>query len=87
MSSWSPLFVQSGAPVRRVVGGVRSVLWPGAAAITDGTTWTNVYVGWGLKRGHAAQIAQPAEILPAPAVLLERNDLPPPPPKPEQQEE
>jgi hypothetical protein len=78
--------VQSGAPVRHVVGGVRSVAWPGAAAITDGAAWTNVYVGWGHKRGHTARIAEPAEILPTPVVLHERNDLPLPPPPQEQEE-
>lgn len=33
------------------VAGVRSNLWPGAAAVASGAAFTNVYVGWGVKTG------------------------------------
>lgn len=31
------------------VAGMRSNLWPGAAAVASGSAFTNVYVGWGIK--------------------------------------
>ena len=31
------------------VAGVRSNLWPGAAAVAFGAAFTNVYVGWAVK--------------------------------------
>ena len=31
------------------VAGMRSNLWPGAAAVASGPAFTNVYVGWGIK--------------------------------------
>ena len=31
------------------VAGMRSNLWPGAAAVASGAAFTNVYVGWGIK--------------------------------------
>ena len=50
------------------VAGVRSNLWPGAAAVASGAAFTNVYVGWGVKTG-------PFLPLPPPPVAQEYDQV------------
>ena len=87
MRAWRPFTSSSSRTVKNQIMGIRSVVWPGAIAMTDGNVWCNAYVGWGLKRG------APAVPPPPPGLQVERspphecNDLPPPPPPPEEEEE
>ena len=50
------------------VAGMRSNLWPGAAAVASGAAFTNVYVGWGVKTG-------PFLPLPPPPVAQEYDQV------------
>ena len=50
------------------VAGLRSNLWPGAAAVASGAAFTNVYVGWGVKTG-------PFLPLPPPPVAQEYDQV------------
>lgn len=86
--AWRPITSTASHTLRNKAAGVQSLQWPGASAVTDGSNWMNVYVGWGLKRGtlSAAQAAcavmQSQQDLPT-----ESKQLPPPPPKEEEGEE
>eukprot|EP00892_Ulva_mutabilis_P000881 jgi/Ulvmu1/10794/UM069_0028.1 len=86
-AAWAPFTSSCSRTVQHQVAGVRSVLWPGAHAVSDGKTWANVYVGWGVKRG-AGSAAVAACVMQADPVLpTERTELPPPPAKEDAEEE
>lgn len=87
MPAWASVMSSCSRTVQHQVAGVRSVTWPGALAVTDGKTWTNVYVGWGVKRcaGNAAMAE--CVMRTEPVLPTERNELPPPPEKEDGEEE
>lgn len=87
MPAWVPITSRSSCPVNNSVAGVKSVAWPGALAVTDGTVWANVYVGWGVKRGARAGVPQPPAMQAVEHTAKEDDSLPPPPPPPEAEEE
>ena len=87
MAAWLPVVSRSSCPVNASVVGVKSVAWPGALAVTDGTMWANVYVGWGIKRGARAGAPQPPAMQDVEHTAKEDDSLPPPPLAPEAEEE
>jgi hypothetical protein len=94
VQAWRPVTSTKSHNLRNKAAGIESVRWPGAVAITDGSSWMNVYVGWGLKRTVGANSSRAAESAPVCAVMqplqplpAESTQLPPPPVKEEEAEE
>ena len=91
MRSWRPVTSTKSHNLRNQAAGIQSVRWPGAVAITDGSSWMNVYVGWGLKRTAAtnSSLATPAYpvMKPQQAPPTESKQLPPAPIKEAEEEE
>ena len=56
-AAWTALVSSTSKFTKGQVVGVRSVVWPGAAAVTCGGAATNIYVGWGIK--NAAYVPPP----------------------------
>lgn len=90
MRAWRPAMSTKSRNLRNKTAGVQSVRWPGAVAVTDGTSWMNVYVGWGLKRSESSAKSRTQ----ACAVMQleqeppkENSQLPPAPVKEEEGEE
>jgi Radial spokehead-like protein len=86
MHAWAPVTSASSRAVKHQVCGVRSLLWPGAVAVTNGIAWSNVYVGWGMKRADVNRALKPPPMMCAIAPPSEQDALPPPPPEPEAEE-
>lgn len=80
MHAWAPLYSSCSRTLPHRVAGVRSVAWPGAVAIAldGGKSWANMYVGWGIKRGGAAQLPAPPAMAAEAPPPQECDDLPPP---------
>lgn len=87
MPAWAPLTSSCSRSTPHQAAGVRSVVWPGAFAVSDGKTWANVYVGWGLKRGGGSAAVRECVMQAEPAMLRERDELPPPPAQEDAEEE
>lgn len=64
------------------VAGLRSNLWPGAACACQGSRFTNIYVGWGVKNAPFVPLPPPPVSREYDAELVESAELPPKP-KPE----
>lgn len=64
------------------VGGLRSNLWPGAACACQGSRFTNIYVGWGIKNAPFVPLPPPPVAREYDTALVESAELPPKP-KPE----
>lgn len=47
--AWTPVLSSASRFARGQVLAVRSVLWPGAVAVSHRRDFANVYVGWGVK--------------------------------------
>lgn len=58
------------------VAGLRSNLWPGAACACQGSRFTNVYVGWGVKAGPFLPAPPPPVAREYDVTLLESAELP-----------
>ena len=76
MHAWAPVYSSCSRTLAHQAAGVRSTAWPGAVALTDGKIWANVYVGWGVKRGAAAQLPAPPAMVAEAAPPQECNELP-----------
>jgi Radial spokehead-like protein len=87
MHAWAPVTSASSRAVKHQVCGVRSLLWPGSVAISSGDTWSNIYVGWGLKRATVNAAQKPPPMMPEVQVPCEQDALPPPPPPSEPEAE
>lgn len=90
MRAWLPVTSTKSHNLRNKAGGIQSLRWPGAVAVTDGSSWMNVYVGWGLKRTADPNSSQPpacAVMQPQQAPPTESKLLPPAPVKEEEGEE
>lgn len=90
MRAWRPVSSTKSHNLRNKAAGIQSVRWPGAVAVTDGSFWMNVYVGWGLKHAAAANNSQTpacAVMQPQQAPPTESKHLPPAPVKEEEGEE
>mmetsp|Transcript_9933 Transcript_9933/g.11509 ORF Transcript_9933/g.11509 Transcript_9933/m.11509 type:complete len:456 (+) Transcript_9933:148-1515(+) len=94
--AWTPIQSSNIASVQYQTVGLRSNLWPGAFAVCQGSTFSNIYIGWGVKNSRLIPPPPPpvcAEWAPAvdeegnPIPLAESTELPPPPPEPEAEEE
>lgn len=85
--AWAALTSSCSRTVQHQVAGVRSVVWPGALAVSNGKTWANVYVGWGVKRGVGSAAVAECVMQAEPVLPSERNELPPPPAKEDADEE
>eukprot|EP00240_Pyramimonas_obovata_P001548 CAMPEP_0118936424 /NCGR_PEP_ID=MMETSP1169-20130426/18887_1 /TAXON_ID=36882 /ORGANISM="Pyramimonas obovata, Strain CCMP722" /LENGTH=460 /DNA_ID=CAMNT_0006879681 /DNA_START=83 /DNA_END=1465 /DNA_ORIENTATION=+ len=93
LPAWSALQSSSIASVQYQVVGLRSNLWPGAIVVYAGNSFSNVYIGHGLKNERLLPPPPPAVCgeWQAPMdeegnptyVLAESTELPPPPPDPE----
>ncbi|WIA22916.1 hypothetical protein OEZ86_009852 [Tetradesmus obliquus] len=81
-AAWSPLFSSSNEHVKNQVAGLRSNLWPGAACACQGSRFTNIYVGWGVKNAPFVPLPPPPVSREYDAALVESAELPPKP-KPE----
>ena len=57
--AWTPVFSSASKYTKGQVLGVRSVVWPGATAVTSDKTAANVYVGWGIKRAPYVPLPPP----------------------------
>ena len=90
MRAWRPVTSTKSHNLRNKAAGIQSVRWPGAVAVTDGSSWMNVYVGWGLKRA-ATTHSSPAPVCPLmkpqQAPPTESKQLPPAPVKEAEEEE
>jgi radial spoke head protein 4/6 len=75
MYSWAPMFSSSSRMLHDHVAGVQSVMWPGASAFTDGKVWSNMYVGWGLKRAGPVPMAAPPAMAEGQVVPHEQTSL------------
>jgi hypothetical protein len=64
------------------VAGLRSNLWPGASCACQGSRFTNIYVGWGIKNAPFVPLPPPPVSREYDAALVESAELPPKP-KPE----
>ena len=64
------------------VGGVRSNLWPGAVCAAKGKAFSNLYVGWGIKRAPFVPLPPPPVAKEFDLKLVESLDLPPKPKPP-----
>jgi hypothetical protein len=90
MRAWRPVTSTKSHNLRNKAAGIQSVRWPGAVAVTDGSSWMNVYVGWGLKRtmDESNSQATPCALMqPQQAPPTESKQLPPAPVKEEDGEE
>lgn len=87
MPAWAPFASSCSRSTPHQAAGVRSVVWPGACAVSDGKTWANVYVGWGVKRGSGCAVARECVMQAEPPMPTEREELPPPPPQEDAEEE
>lgn len=61
------------------VAGMRSNLWPGACCACQGSTFANIYVGWGVKAGPFVPVPPPPVATECDAALVESVELPPKP--------
>ena len=73
MRAWRPVTSTKSHNLRNKAAGIQSVRWPGAVAVTDGSSWMNVYVGWGLKRAATAHSSQAPPVCP----LMKQQQTPP----------
>lgn len=75
--------------VKLQVAGVRSTLWPGAFSVANGKSFSNLYVGWGLKNTPFVPLPPPPIAAEFDQTLMESTELPPKPSeeKPEEEEE
>mmetsp|Transcript_18571 Transcript_18571/g.25740 ORF Transcript_18571/g.25740 Transcript_18571/m.25740 type:complete len:486 (+) Transcript_18571:195-1652(+) len=97
--AWSKLQSSAVPSVQYQVVGLRSNLWPGSVAVCAGASFSNVYIGYGLKNQRLIPPPPPAvnQEWKAPEdeegnptyLLMESNELPPPPEEevPEDEEE
>lgn len=58
-AAWTPLFSAAGEHVKFQVAGLRSNQWPGAFCACQGSRFSNVYVGWGVKAGAFVPLPPP----------------------------
>ena len=67
---------------------MRSNLWPGAVCAAKDKAFTNLYVGWGIKRAPFVPLPPPPVAKEFDLALVESLDLPPKPnpPPPEGEE-
>ncbi|DBA92418.1 hypothetical protein WJX77_007770 [Trebouxia sp. C0004] len=85
--AWTPLFSSTNSGVKNQVAGVRSNMWPGAAAVASGAAFTNVYVGWGVKTGPFLPLPPPPVAQEYDQALVESNELPQKPEPVKEEEE
>ena len=89
--AWSPLISSSSENVKFQVGGLRSNLWPGAFVVAKDKSFSNVYVGWGVKAAPFVPLPPPPVAKEFDQALVESLELPPkpvpPPPEGEEGEE
>jgi hypothetical protein len=60
------------------VAGLRSNQWPGAACACQGSRFTNIYVGWGVKAAPFVPLPPPPVSREYDAALVESAELPRP---------
>ena len=75
--AWTAVTSSLSAGVKFRVVGLRSNLWPGAAAACAGSTFANIYVGWGLKHEPYVPAPPPPVAFEFNQRLLESVELPP----------
>ena len=85
-SSWTKITSSLVPGVKHTVTGVRSNLWPGAVAVTNGTSFINAYVGYGIKGMPFVPMPPPVPQREYEGDLVESNEVPPPPAEPEAEE-
>ena len=73
---WSVVTSSMVPGVKFKVGGVKSLLWPGAAAVALGNTFANVYVGYGIKNAPFVPVPPPPVAAEFDAALVESSELP-----------
>jgi hypothetical protein len=59
------------------IAGVRSNLWPGAFCAIQGTRFTNIYVGWGIKNAPFLPLPPPPVAQEYDQTMVESVELPP----------
>jgi len=85
VGAWAVIKSSTIAAVKYKVVGVRSSVWPGAVCVAAGTTFSNMYVGYGVKATPYVPPAPPAVAAEAEAPV-EQSDLPLiPEPEPEEE--
>lgn len=77
--AWSAVFSSSNDQVKNQVAGLRSNLWPGAACACQGSRFTNIYVGWGIKNAPYVPLPPPPVAKEYDSALVESAELPQPP--------
>ena len=79
--SWTAVTSSVVPGIKHTVSGVRSNLWPGAVAVTNGSLFINVYVGFGAKGTPYVPLHAPVPMKEYDADLVESNEIPDPPPE------
>eukprot|EP00775_Hariotina_reticulata_P011489 gene11489-11632_t len=75
-AAWTPLYSSSNEHTKHQVAGLRSNLWPGAVCACQGSRFTNVYVGWGIKNALYVPLPPPPVSKEYDAALVESAELP-----------
>lgn len=84
---WAPLKSTRVPGMQHGVGGIRSLLWPGAYAVGSQSTFANIYIGFGMINSRfKPPMPPPVQKEYNDAHLKEQTDLPPPPKPPEPEE-
>ena len=79
--SWTAVTSSVVPGIKHTVSGFRSNLWPGAVAVTNGSLFINVYVGFGAKGTPYVPLHAPVPMKEYDADLVESNEIPDPPPE------
>lgn len=85
--AWSPMVSSSNENVKNQVGGVRSNLWPGAFVAAKDKSFSNIYVGWGIKNAAFIPMPPPPVAQEFDQAAVESLELPPKPQPPPPDEE
>lgn len=88
VAAWGPLLSSSSEAVKNQVGGLRSIVWPGAFVAAKGAVAASIYVGWGVKNAPFVPVPPPPVTKEFDFGAVETQELPPKPapPPPEGEE-
>jgi len=76
-AAWTTVISSQIPGVKYKVAAAKSNLWPGAAAVATGASFSNIYVGYGLKSTPFVPLPPPPVAVEYDASLVESTELPP----------